>query len=415
MEMAASLEPSFHRAIGYPFLMRFTGFLTSNWPIIFIQGLAVSVLLYRVLARFVDRNLRWVHFFAVTILAFSSSMSWYAAQLMPDVFTLIFALIFILIVLEKGSSKLLYILYGLGLFAALSTHLSHIPIVILLLAALGLAHVLKRFRLAMNQWLALVIPLVVVIVFTMSYNAVWGHGFRLSMASNVFITANLGEMGLLKGYLDDQCAEKNFALCEIKDELPLETDGYLWVKGNPTDTHPGGWAGMNEDCAPIVHDFLTKPKYLIRFVFAATKSTLEQMFQIELGSGLQYSYGDGSPPSWPMHSHFDLELNEYLTSVQNKESTTLPLQFFQWMNYLSLVLAILIIGWAILTKQLTPQLIVVLLLVFAICFFNAAVTGILANVYERLQCRLLPLVPLLAILILAQLKMIPGQNAAIVE
>ncbi len=415
MEMAANLEPSFHRSIGYPFLMRITGFLTSNWPIIIIQGLAVSILLYRVLAHFVERNLKWVHFFTVVVLAFSTSMSWYAAQLMPDVFTLILALIFILIVLEKGSRKSLFVVYGVGLFIALTTHLSHIPIVILLLGSFGIAHVLKRFQLALNQWLTLILPLVVVIVFTMSYNAVWGHGFRLSMASNVFITANLGEMGLLKGYLDEQCAEKNYVLCEIKDQLPLETGGYLWAKGNPVDAHPDGWAGMNEDCAPIVHDFLTKPKYLIQFVFAATKSTLEQMFQIELGSGLEYSYVDGSPPSWPMHSHFSLELNEYLTSVQNKESTTLPISFFQWMNYLSLALAFLIIGWAILTNQMTPQLMLVLLVAFAFYFFNAAVTGILANVYERLQCRLLPLIPLVAILVFAQLKKLPGQNTGIAE
>ncbi|HAW18917.1 MAG TPA: hypothetical protein DCX14_01940, partial [Flavobacteriales bacterium] len=117
----------------------------------------------------------------------------------------------------------------------------------------------------------------------------------------------------------------------------------------------------------------------------------------------------------PMHSHLSLELNEYLTSVQNKESTTLPISFFQWMNYLSLALAFLIIGWAILTNQMTPQLMLVLLVAFAFYFFNAAVTGILANVYERLQCRLLPLIPLVAILVFAQLKKLPGQNTGIAE
>jgi len=133
-------------------------------------------------------------------------------------------------------------------------------------------------------------------------------------------------------------------------------------------------------------------------IFGSVKSTVEQLFQIELGSGLQYAYGEGTPPYWPMKEHFKQELNEYLTSVQNK-GDALPLNFFRWMNYISLFLSLLIIGRAIIQRQLSQELILMLVLVFMIYFYHAAITGVLANVYERLQCRVLPLIQFLAILV----------------
>jgi len=148
---------------------------------------------------------------------------------------------------------------------------------------------------------------------------------------------------------------------------------------------------------------LTKPRYMKWLVFASVKATLKQMFQIELGSGLQYTYGDGSPPSWPMRSHFKQELNEYLVSVQNKDASHLPIEFFKMLNYISLFLSLLMIAWAVLTRKMDNRLTMILVVFVAFYFFNAAITGVLANVYERLQCRLLPLIQMTA-LILFMLK-----------
>jgi hypothetical protein len=235
-----------------------------------------------------------------------------------------------------------------------------------------------------------------------SFNAKFGYGFRFSLASNAFITANLGEMGILKMYLDENCDQLNSGLCLIKDDLPLETSGYLWDPNGPVPAHPEGWAGANEEYAVIVKDFMTKPRYMKWFALSAVKATFKQMFQIEIGSGLQYAYGEGSSPYWPMKSHFKQELNEYLVSVQNK-GDKLPLEFFRMVNYLSLFFSILIIGWAVLQRKLSNELAALFILFILAYIFNAAITGVLANVYERLQVRLLPLIQFFAILVFIKL------------
>jgi hypothetical protein len=401
MEMAVNFEPSFHRAIGYPLLIKFTGFLVSNWPLVLLQGVVVSYLIYQYLRLFAPRAQRYAwHFVTVVLLSFFSSVSWYASQLMPDVWTLIHVLSLGLILIDRRASWMKMVVYSLITYLGLLTHLSHIPMLLLLLLTLLLLRLDRRFaaiikRKALGIWAGL---LILSFITVSSFNALNGMGFRMSLASNAFIAANLGEMGILKFYLDEQCPERDLILCEWKDKLPKETYGYLWDPNGPVQQHPEGWAGANAAMAPIVHDFITKPRYLKWLVFASVKSTIQQMAQIELGSGLQYAYGEGTPPYWPMKEHFKQELNEYLTSVQNK-GDALPLAFFRWMNYISLMLSILILGRAVIYRHLSPQLALLLLFFFAAYFFNAAITGVLANVYERLQCRLLPLIQFLAILV----------------
>lgn len=402
MEMAVKLEPEFHRAAGYPFLMYYTGWLVSNWPVVIMQGLLLSIVLFR-LVHLLFPHRQWLyHFFTVLMLTFASSMPWYAAQLMPDVFTLILALTVIAVVLERKLSWTRIILYTLLLFLALVTHLSHAPLLALMLAALGVMTCFGRSYFVAVQrakWVVLSGSLIAAVLATCTYNATHNLGFRMSLASNVFITANLGEMGILKLYLDENCGELQSGLCNIKDSLPLETGGYLWDIMGPVQTHPGEWEGANEEYAPIVRAFLLQPRYLKWFIVGAVKATFKQMFQVELGSGLKYRYVEGTPPYWPMKTHFRQELNEYLNSVQNK-GDELPIDFFRMVQYISLLLSFGIIGWAVFERRLDPRLLTLLLLVILFYFFNAAITGVLANVYERLQCKLLPLIQFIALMVL---------------
>lgn len=401
MEMAVGLDPAFHRSWGYPLLMRITGWLVSNWPVVFVQGLLVSVLLFRVCNAAIQYRRWWAHFALVVGLSFASGLSWYAAQLMPDIFTFILILAVIALAIEQRLNAWACSAYAALIFFSLLTHLSHVPLLLLLMGGIFLmARWTKNkvLRLSRVRWMLLGGPLMAAFITLCTFNAMHGLGFRLSLASNVFITANLGEMGILKLYLDENCDQASPTLCALKDSLPLETGGYLWDVNGPVQQHPGGWPAMNKECAPIVRDFLFQPRYLKWLIIGSVKATFKQMFQVELGSGLQYQYGEGSPPYWPMKTHFKQELNEYLTSVQQKGQ--LPLDAFKVINYLSLFLSLMLIGWAVLNGKLDQRLIAILIIVVLAYFFHAAITGVLANVYERLQCRLLPLVQMMGGMIL---------------
>src|SRR5690606_37409130 len=127
------------------------------------------------------------------------------------------------------------------------------------------------------------------------FNGIHGLGYKLSLSTNVFVTGNLCEMGILKMYLDENCPNAPASLCAIKDNLPKETGGFLWDGNGPVQSSNASWAEINKAYSPIVKDFISQPRYLKWLLFASVKATFQQMFQIELGSGLQYAYGEGSP------------------------------------------------------------------------------------------------------------------------
>lgn len=130
-----------------------------------------------------------------------------------------------------------------------------------------------------KKLLALSSTLMLAVLFTCSFNAAHGMGFRLSLASNAFITANLGEMGILKMYLDETCADEPTSLCAIKDELPKESYGYLWDPEGPVQKHPGGWERANEEFKPIVRDFLFNFRYSKWFLISSIKATVSRCFK----------------------------------------------------------------------------------------------------------------------------------------
>ena len=71
------------------------------------------------------------------VLSFGSALSWYAAQLMPDVWTLILILTLSAVAIDQHLSRAWSILYAVILMFALLTHLSHVPLFGLMLLSIG--------------------------------------------------------------------------------------------------------------------------------------------------------------------------------------------------------------------------------------------------------------------------------------
>lgn len=401
MEMSINLEPSFHRALGYPLLMKLTGWAISNWPIVLLQGFLVSLVLYWFLEVFVKKNTRKWHFALVSIISFATGLSWYAAQLMPDIFSLILLLSTMILVFDQNLKSSRFYALLIIVFVSLLTHLSHIPWLFLMLViwfGLSFLRQLNIPKLKSRLLIGFSTVLIAAFATVSGINAAHGLGFKMSLSSNVFITANLGEMGILKMYLEENCGSKALPFCNQIENLPIETGGYLWSADGYMAQMNQDWALANEQCAPIVHDFIFKPRYLKWLLFASVKASAKQMFQVDMGSGLNYQYAKGTPPYWPMKTHFKQELNEYLGSIQNKKDE-LPLSFFKYLNLTTIAISILLIGFFFLNGNINSELRIVLLFTVLAYIYHAAITGVLANVYDRLQGRIVPIIPILAFVI----------------
>ncbi|MDP4663191.1 MAG: hypothetical protein NWS74_05970, partial [Salibacteraceae bacterium] len=79
----------------------------------------------------------------------------------------------------------------------------------------------------------------------------------------------------------------------------------------------------------------------------------------------------------------------------------------------TLAISILIIGLLVLRKELSSKLLLLLLFFIIAYFFHAAITGVLANVYDRLQGRVVPLIQLFALLASAEYWITRKENAKV--
>jgi len=405
---AFTFDPAFDRPIGYGLFILLTGFLKTFWTTLIAQGFIMSYLIFRVIAIiFPTRSPYLIHFPTVVLLTLFSGLSWYTAQLMPDFLTSALIMAAFVFIRSNGRNLVELILLWLLVVIAIMSHFSHTAIAMLLLFSLGLIFFLKKSwmlnQLRVIKRLAFLSMAVLAgVLFIMTHHASNDLGFRYSLSSNVFLVANLCETGLLQPYLEEKCENNQLSLCQFKDSLPTNTDGFLWDPEGPFRKPAMGWDRTNAEYGVIVRDFFTTPKHIGSFIGMSMESTLKQLFQVNIGSGL-HSFKENSPPFYALRRHAPGELNSFLNSVQAKQG--FDFQFLNWINYLLLglsLIALFVLGyfrWANLEFQLFCTI------CFLGIFFNAFVTGTLANVYERLQARvswLIVFIGLLALVVLLE-------------
>ncbi|WP_018344734.1 hypothetical protein [Cytophaga aurantiaca] len=409
------------RPFGYGFIMRFVSMKLSLWPIILFQNLIATILIWKIIKRFFEvEKVIYIHMAVCSILLLASSLPWYSNQIMPDIFTPFIILILYLFFTSVSNYKWFYM--GI-LFFFVMTHFSNFPILIFSTGTIAaLMYFFKINTLKTTVLKSLVVCGVAIAGFVsiclQSY--VNNQGFVFSHSSDVFLTGRLSETGLLKTYLQDQCASAPSPLCRYTDSLSNSAADFIWndqsALNKVSRTHFNGaqatgeekWHYLNNEvCKPVVKDIFTTPKYLSRFLYYGIRESVIQFFQINIGAGLS-QYGYNSAPFWPIRDHVAAELPAFLSSEQNTRH--LDFDLLNVINYVVLLLSVCIFWFACIQNQLSKELKVFCLFIVFSIYWNAFFTAALANVYDRLQARVTWLFVFAAILIAVKMIQLYREN-----
>jgi fumarate reductase subunit C len=119
---------------------------------------------------------------------------------------------------KKRENIILYIIF----FIATATHMSHVAINILLLfGVLAIYVALKKMKeFIFFKRVFILIFLSVLSVITM--------GSTLSKFKHVFVVSRMAGSGMLQEYLTESCNEKSYRLCNSINEIPQNTNDFLW-------------------------------------------------------------------------------------------------------------------------------------------------------------------------------------------
>jgi hypothetical protein len=375
-------RPPFYSLFLLPLHMTLT-----TWPAIAAQAvLATSTLHFVLRVLWPDSSAWWLPPIT-SALVIATSLPWFVAQIMPDVFTGLLVLVLSLLALvpERLTRWERIWLIAFATFMIMA-HQSHLPL------ALGLLLVLVPLRRWFGAatplgWIGLsrlATPLILAVVALVSVNLLTFGRASLSPFGNVFLLARIIYDGPGMDVLRRDCPASGWRLCAFVDRMPATSNEFLWRTDGPV-VLAGGAKRVSTDANAIIGAALrTEPGTELR---AVLRNTLDQLGRFATGDGLHAWPNTVSP--WINRDFPRFESATYAASRQSLDERLLP----PWLNTLHYTVALVSVAGLLLAsfrRNLAGGLAMATLLALLI---NAVVTGGLSTPNDRYQSRLMWLPP----------------------
>jgi hypothetical protein len=357
------------------------------WPNIILQAALVAWLVALMLRLHGFGGRPWLASAILFGLCALTGLSWYAAQLMPDILVPAFVLALALLAfhadrLRRWETVILIIVIAAGIA-------SHMSILALALGIVALLAVLRMFAARINlPQPAFALPVLAVaagvLLAPLSNFAITGQ-FAFTPGGFNFVFSRLVQDGIVERYLADRCPDPTIRLCTYRAEVPHSADDWLWAEESAI-YKLGGFEQFEPEARRIVIESLAL--YPAMNLKAALIAAINQFADIATGDGL-------TPWSWNTQWAFERfapgALERYLASRQAQASFD-----FSWVNLIHVpvqALAIAMLPVIILLGR-DRRMTAFAALLFAALVGNAVICGVLSSPHDRYQSRLAWLAPL---------------------
>jgi hypothetical protein len=376
-----------------PFL-RATDWNTTLWLTVAVQGLVVSHVLWLVQKATIGPR-AWRHLALCTFLAAGSAAPWFTALLMPDIFAPVTVLCLFLIglaprgTLSRGERAWLIVLASF----AIAVHLAH------LIIACGCLVVVAALR-----WRRLPIsaaPLVVALGWLMVTNWFGNGVVGVSPYGSIFALARLQADGPAARYLQDVCPAAGYRLCAWADQLPEDSDKFLWDPDGPVWAHEYGPTLLLDEARRVVAGSLRA--YPMLAAQAALRNALEQAQMAAVGDTLGPNHLASTVLPRLQRFFPPAEAARFAAGLQARGALPATAAPFLWPQRALLLvglvgtLAVVRLGWPRGQAALSGLALIVLAGLAA----NAFATGALSHPHDRYEARIAWLVLLPPLLMLA--------------
>ena len=347
---------------------------------------------------------QWI-FLAMWFCAFFlTSMPWFLFQAMPDIFTAILC-IFVLLFLQTKSLSNSIACSMVILVAAIMHNANLITLTSFSMAIwLALKGYLGKWTHPIHQYITLsksrsLLGLSFVPWALLIASNVWGgNGVTVGKGSHVFFMGKLCENGILKTYLDDECATHPNPFCAYKDSLPEHTWDFVWNSHGILEK-TGGWHHSKELYNQIIWGTLSKPKYIAQHIQAAISATAQQVILTHGGDGLT-PLDTTATLAQELKLHYPDEYQGFINESKQQKSQ-IDFTFYNRIYDWSAI--VLILGAVIcLYRRPNPLLATFFRITALFILCNAFSTACFANVLARLNARDFWILPMLSMGIIVQ-------------
>ncbi|MEL6699472.1 MAG: hypothetical protein AAFP89_24755 [Bacteroidota bacterium] len=399
--MGMEFEMPWDRSLVYGWFVRHISLNETLWLPVFVQGWMVSLGVYQILKHFTSLKNSYLPIYHLGILmglTVLTSASAFTSFIMPDIFTPIAFICWILLLFAPSLNVGERI--GLSLIFVLShaTHNSHLLIGLSLLLAVGFYYVVwgrktQLIPLKRILWGLGLMAAVWLSVPSLHYLA--SDKFALSEASTPFTLTHLLEIGVLEAYLDDTCrGDEPYKICPYKDRIP---PSLLWDLERSPAYLTGGWEANEEEYQTIIREIFTTPKYLKVYLYKSLSFGIRQFFTFDTGDAPVSK--KGSSPYGNVEKYFNEELREYSYALQQGRNYSLRwdklnnrIQITMWVSFALLIVALF---HPKISGYISPRTRGILLFLLLALLINAVICSTFSQVVPRYQSRVAWLLPML--------------------
>ncbi|HEY1467993.1 MAG TPA: hypothetical protein VGF61_03035 [Candidatus Acidoferrum sp.] len=367
------------------------------WPVVALNAILTSYVIWLVVRSILPRQTIAAYFALVVALSVFTGLGWFVSLVMPDIYgPVLYLCTYLLVFAPETLSRVERLTVVLIAWWSVASHATHLMLAAGLCVFLALPLLFQRRGPSVAPRLR-AIGVLAIIVLTAAAAHMALHAYlygepSLNGKRAPFLMARVLVDGPGREYLQQHCGDTKLVICGYLNQIPPSVNDFLWKLD-----------GIWQTASPATKDQLRREE--MPLVIATLRAYPRQELSISLAHFweqlLTFGLWDYSPNPW-VERMFDKVLpgarSRYLQSRQVRRA--LPDEFSSSVQEWTVIASIVLI--AALAPFVLPRRPARLMGLAAVIIFviiaNALVTGVLANVEDRYQARVIWLLPLLAIL-----------------
>lgn len=399
------------RPIMYSFFLRHISLYETLWLVIIMQAVIVIItiqLFFKCINK--DKKYNLFSFITIALLSFTTGISYYTSQIMPDIFSAVLIICCGILLAFPNINLSGKITIAILIIFCNMAHSSNLLNATLILGLLIFVFCFFRSSIFINTKKILFLTTLIIsswlLIPLLNYSL--DAGFKLSRAPNIFVMGRLVQSGVLNTYLKDKCSANHSSLCNYIDNLPKVSDDFLWGSGSPL--YDGGcfaehhiedcWKTKNELYAPVIKELFTTPKYFFSYSLFSINESLKQLLNYNI-EGLPVMM-EGSPILVNIEWRFKRDIIQYKNAEQAHHPFFLPL-LNSIQNIFIIVCSLFLAVFISLRKtrkNITNPLKLFFMIIVSGVIFNAIVCATFSTVAGRFEGRVIWLIPFVSIIFL---------------
>jgi hypothetical protein len=373
------------------------GIPLAFWPCVILQSALMAWLLVVTLRVNGLGGRPWLALGIVVLLTVTTSLPWFAGQLMPDILFAAAALaLYLLTYAHDRLARFERFALAAVIAVAIPSHMAAAGLCVGVVAALWLLSFIKRLALPAPRLTFAAIAVAAGIALCPLSNLALIGKFGFTPGGTSFLFGRLIEDRIIDRYLEDKCPDPTLRICAYKGDIPDQADDWLW--GDSAFYKLGGWDGYGEEQGRIIRDTLRL--YPLEHLTAAITATLEQFVSFET----EVSVDDNEP----VFRTFAILVPDLLPALKSARQQDGRLKIATLNHYLYVPVAGLAIGGLVLALlarrrlKLAPEAVALCFTILLALAANAAICGIFSHPVDRYQSRLVLLAPFAMAILVAQ-------------